>query len=218
MVHVGHTALAQDVARKPYSADEKARLLAGKLVTRPVTEQRAGLRLMGGSSWQIINAPPELVFRALLDTKNYPHSLPTVSRASVISDAKTTRRVRLEHKKGPVGIAYRLVLTIDHERRDVNFKLNDRLESGLRAAWGFMAATPYGPNQTLLSYGVMIDPGEGLLVGLVRSVIHEWLLKVPTQMKKFIESPYGRKLYPLPAPSSAVVPAPARDAGQARKQ
>jgi ribosome-associated toxin RatA of RatAB toxin-antitoxin module len=210
VVSVHSIALAQDVARRPFSSDEKARLAAGKLVTRPVTEQRSSLRLIGGSSWQIIKAPPELVFRALLDTHNYPHSLPTVTRASVVSDNKTMRRVRLEHRKGPVGMAYRLALTIDYERRDVNFKLNDRLESGMRAAWGFLAVTPYGSNQTLLSYGVMLDPGDGLLVGLVRGMIHEWALKVPSQMKKFIESPYGRRLYPLPAPS-----APALDAGQA---
>ena len=212
LVCVHATVLAQDVARRPFSSDEKARLAAGKLVTRPVTDQRGSLRLIGGSSWQIIKAPPELVFRALLDTNNYPHSLPTVSRASVVSDAKTTRRVRLEHKKGPVGMAYRLALTIDYERRDVNFKLNDRLESGMRAAWGFLAAIPYGPDQTLLSYGVMLDPGDGLLVGLVRGMIHEWTLKVPSQMKKFIESPYGRRLYPLPARSA---PPTTRDAGQA---
>lgn len=200
-------AFAQEVARKPFTPDEKARLTAGKLVTRPVTEKRGDLRLIGGASWQIINAPADIVFRALLDTKNYPHSLPTVSAASVVSDNKTMRRVRFEHKKGPLGIAYRLALTVDPQRRDVTFKLNDKLESGMRAVWGFMAATPYGANQTLLSYGVMADPGEGLIVGIVRGVIHEWMLRVPSQVKKHVESPYGRRLYPLPAPAK-VLPAP----------
>jgi ribosome-associated toxin RatA of RatAB toxin-antitoxin module len=212
LVCVDSIGAAEDVARKPFSADEKARLVAGKLVTRSVTEQRTGLRLMGGSSWQVIKAPPGLVFRVLLDTKNYPHSLPTVSRASLVSDTGTTRRVRLEHRKGPVGMAYRLALTIDYERRHVNFKLNDRLESGMRAAWGYLVVTPHGPDQTLLSYGVMMDPGDSLLVSLVRGRIHEWTLKVPAQMKKFIESPYGRRLYPLPAATPA---APRDRVGQA---
>jgi ribosome-associated toxin RatA of RatAB toxin-antitoxin module len=218
-------ARGQDVARKPFTPDEKARLAAGKLVTRPVTEKRGDLRLIGGASWQVIKAPPEIVFRALLDTKNYPHSLPTVSAASVVSDGKPLRRVRLEHKKGPVGIAYRLALTIDPQRRDVGFKLNDRLESGMRAAWGFLAATPYGEDQTLLSYGVMADPGDGLIVGIVRGVIHDWLLKVPEQVKKHVESPYGRRLYPLPpaqklqagsGATNAAAPPSAHDAGQPR--
>ncbi|MEY4510350.1 MAG: hypothetical protein RLZZ450_2472 [Pseudomonadota bacterium] len=200
-------AFAQDVARKPFTPDEKAQLTAGKLVTRPVTEKRGDLRLIGGASWQLVDAPADVVFRALTDTKNYPHSLPTVSAASVVSDAKTMRRVRFEHKKGPVGIAYRLALTIDPQRRDVTFKLNDRLESGMRAAWGFLAATPYGAKQTLLSFGVMADPGDGLIVGLVRGVIHDWLLRVPAQVKKHVESPYGRRLYPLPV-APKVPPAP----------
>lgn len=199
-------ASAQDVARKPFSQDEKARLLAGKLVKRAVTEERTGLQLIGGASWQLIKAPPDVVFRALLDTKNYSHSLPTVSRATLVSEQASIRRVKLEHKKGPLGISYRLALTIDKQRRDINFKLNDRLDSGMRAAWGFMSVQAYGPAQTLLSYGVMADPGDGLIVGLVRSVIHEWLLKVPAQVKKHVESPYGRRLYPSLA-VSAVQPA-----------
>jgi hypothetical protein len=190
------TALGQDVARKPFTADERARLLAGKLVVRATKELRSGLRLIGGASWQIIDAPPESVFRALLDTKHYNRSLPTVSAATLVSEQATLRRVRFEHKKGPIGIAYRMALTIDPQRRDINFKLNDRLDSGLRAAWGFLSAQPYGQGKTLLSYGVLADPGDGLLVGLVRGVIHDWILKVPAQVKKHVESALGRKLYP----------------------
>lgn len=201
----------QDVARKPFSQDEKARLTAGKLVVRPTKELRSGLRLIGGASWQIIKAPPDAVFRALLDTKYYNRSLPTVSAATLVSEQPTLRRVKLEHKKGPVGIAYRLALSIDSQRRDITFKLNDRLDSGLRAAWGFMSAHPYGQNQTLLSYGVMADPGDGLLVGLVRGVIHDWILRVPAHVKRHVESTLGRRLYPKPAADAGV----AVDAGAA---
>jgi hypothetical protein len=192
-VGLAHAAHAEDVKR-PLSGAEKEKLAAGQLVTRPVEEEKNGLRLIGGSSWQLIDATPDAVFRALLDTPRYDRMLPTVSRAQLISSAPTLRRVKLEHKKGPLGVAYRLALSIDPARRDITFKLNDPLQSGVRAAWGYLTVTPWG-GKSLLSYGVMADPGDGLIVGIVRSVIQEWLLRMPAQTKRHIESAAGRKLY-----------------------
>jgi hypothetical protein len=189
---VALTAGAQSAVTQPFSAEERARLANGELVSRPVTERHSGLRLLGGSSWQLIDATPDAVFRTLLETRFYHRMLPAVSGAKLISAQGNTRRVRIEHKKGPLGVAYRLALQIDPVRRDITFKLNDRLESGMRAAWGFLTVHPYGAQKTLLAYGVMADPGDGLLVSMVRGVIHEWLMKVPLQVKRFVEGSTGR--------------------------
>jgi hypothetical protein len=183
-----------DDIKRPLSQDEKTKLAAGQLVTRRVEEEKNGLRLIGGSSWQLIKASPDVVFRALLDTPRYDRMLPTVTRAQLISKSPTLRRVKLEHKKGPLGISYRLALTLDAARRDIAFKLNDPLQSGIRAAWGYLTVTAYG-DKSLLAYGVMADPGDGLIVGLVRSVIQDWLLRMPEQTKRHIESAAGRTLY-----------------------
>lgn len=182
-------------ARKPFSEEERKRLASGDLVVRKVEERRATARLIGGSSWQVIKAPPESVFRALLDTRHYNRSLPTVSGAELVSEHEDFRRVVIEHKKGPLGIRYRMALRLDRGRRDIGFRLNDPLDSGLRAAWGFLTVHPHGNGHSLLAYGVMADPGDGLIVGLARGVIHEWLMRVPEQVRKFVESASGRVLY-----------------------
>jgi carbon monoxide dehydrogenase subunit G len=180
---------------KPFSADEQKRLQAGKLIVRPVSERSGDLKLIGGSSWILIKAPPDVVYRALLDTKRYDKLLPTVTGAQLVSQEKDFRRVRFEHKKGLMRVAYRLGLTLVREQRLIKFKLNDRLDSGMRATWGHFGVTPYGPDKSLLSYSVMADPGHGLIVALVRGVIHEWILKAPAQIRRFIESKQGKALY-----------------------
>lgn len=194
VIAVASVARADDIKR-PFSDAEKTKLAAGQLVMRRAREEKDGLRLIGGSSWQLIKASPDTVFRALLDTPRYDRMLPTVSRAQLVSEQPTLRRVKLEHKKGPLGVSYRIALIIDAARRDITFKLNDRLESGVRAAWGYLTVTPWGAGKSLLSYGVMADPGDGLLVGLVRDVIQEWMLRVPEQVRKHVESATGRALY-----------------------
>lgn len=186
---------AQSVARAPFSGREREELSAGKLVSRPSRERRGDLRLIGGASWQVVRATPDALFRALLDTDHYPRMFPGLSRAELVSSHETLRRVRFEHKKGPLGVSYRLALQIDAQRRDITFKLNDPLDSSLRAAWGFLSVREFGVGKTLLSYGVMADPGDGLVVGLVRGVIHDWLLKVPQTVRWFVEGKSGRALY-----------------------
>jgi hypothetical protein len=58
-----------------------------------------------------------------------------------------------------------------------------------------------------VSLAILADVGEGLIAGLVRKNVHEWMLRVPEQLKKFVES---NKLEALEAEQSAA-PAPVID-------
>jgi hypothetical protein len=172
-----------------------AQLQAGKLVARAQAEDRGSLHLMGGSSWQLIDARPSVVFRALMDTHKYTHMLPAVTNSQLLDEAEGTRVVRLEHKRGPVGLSYEVRARFYPERGDITFTLERAPTGAPRAAWGFFSVRPYGRDLTLLSYGVMADPGDGILVGLLRGVVQEWMLQVPRQVKKYVESHEGRARY-----------------------
>ena len=76
---------SRGAARAPFSADERARLAKGELVTRPVEERRGALRLIGGNAWQYAPAARR-VWRAMLETKYYPRMLPATSGASLVSN------------------------------------------------------------------------------------------------------------------------------------
>jgi hypothetical protein len=198
------TVLGKSGQDAPFSSDELALLREGKLVKRAAKENRGSLQLMGGTSWQLIGARPEVVFRALLDTTKYKHMLPAVTNSTLVNEAPGTRVVRLEHKKGPVGVTYDVRARYYPERGDITFLLERAPKGAPRAAWGFFSVRPYGRDLTLLSYGVMADPGDGILVGLLRGVVHDWILQVPRQVKKYVESSWGRARY---AETASVEPA-----------
>ena len=180
---------------KGFSAQEEAELRAGKLVMRPKTEQRGSLKLMGGTSWQLIDAPPDAVYRALLDTSRYYRMMPAVTGSTLVGEQPGYRKVRLEHKRGPINIYYNLGTRVYPERKDITFLLEEAPSGLPRAAWGFFSVRPYGAKQTLLAYGVMADPGDGLLLTIVRSTVHHWVLAVPRQVKWYVESREGRARY-----------------------
>lgn len=186
------------------SEQELAQLAAGELVTRPQSTRRGRRQLMGGTSYQVIELPPAAVFKALLDTESYRYLLPEVSRARLVARNEDLRKVYIRQGSGPIQVEYYLDLTIDADAREVAFRLDEERPAGIRAAFGLYSLHPYGPGHTLLVYGIMADIGDGILRSLVRASVHEWMLKVPWMIKRYVEGS-GRKRYldageqPLPA-------------------
>ncbi len=198
MLSLSPFALAEVGPSDPLSQLELTKLAAGQLVTRPTREVRGDMRLLGGASFQVISRPADEVWRALLDTQRYQKMIPTVAKAQNMVNQPDYRVVRFEHRAGPIGMQYDLNLHIDESSRDVTFQLDPKVKQGPRAAWGFISLRPYTAGRTLLSYGVMADLGDGLLTSILRAAVHEWMLRVPEQMKRFLESESARKLYVAP--------------------
>lgn len=177
------------------SSEERARLDRGGLVERRLSERRGSLELIGGTSYQVIDTKPEVVWRALLDTGRYPRMMPQVLEARVVRAGRAERTVFVRQGAGPVAKSYYLRVNVNEAQKDITFTIDDKRPHDLKAAWGFYTVRPYGDgSRTLLAYGVMADVGSGVMLALVRSQVHEWMLKVPWTVKRFVEGS-GKKLY-----------------------
>jgi ribosome-associated toxin RatA of RatAB toxin-antitoxin module len=188
-------AAAGNGGNRAFSSEERASLAAGGLVSRPMVERRGELELRGGTSYQVIDAPLRVVWQALLDTSHYPRMMPRVIEARVVSNNARERTVFMRQGAGPFEKAYYLTVRTYEERGDITFSVDERRPHDLRAAWGFYTVRPYADGQkTLLAYGVMADIGLGALGALMRGDVHDWLLKVPWTVKRFVEGS-GRHIY-----------------------
>ncbi len=174
-----------------FTAEELSRLEHGRLVARPVSRRRGSLRLIGGSSWQVVNQPVDVTWRALCDARSYRRMLPGADHAEVVAHSSGQRVVRVSHAAGFVHASYHLRMTYDQARRDIAFQLDDQRPNDLRAAWGFISVGPFqdDSDKTLVSYGVMADVGGGVLGGILRGQIHEWMLRVPTTIREYLRGP-----------------------------
>lgn len=191
-------------AQQGLSEEELQRLQAGELVERRITREQGELRLMGGTSWQVIDAPPHVVWQALLDTPYYPRMLPQLTEARVIQDDGRHRKLYMQHS-GIIATSYYLDVQLDRDQRELSFRIDESRPHGIRAAWGFYAVRPYPGGKALLTYGVMADIGRGLGRAILRGTVHEWMMKVPWMVKNFVEG-RGRELYSAaPADDASVV-------------
>lgn len=194
------TLLGQSVAfagsnSRDFSREERASLDSGALVSRPMSERRGSLDLMGGTSYQVIDAPLRVVWSALLDTRYYHRMMPRVLEAKLVSEGADERTVFMRQGAGPFERNYYLTVRMNEERGDITFSVDQHRPHDLRAAWGFYNVRPYADgNKTLLAYGVMADLNVGALGSWLKSDVHEWLLKVPWTVKRFVEGS-GRYIY-----------------------
>ncbi|GAB5540674.1 MAG: hypothetical protein SangKO_004340 [Sandaracinaceae bacterium] len=177
-----------------FSADERQRLADGRLVVRRSQRRRGQLRLIGGNSWQVVDQPVEVTWRAMCDEASYRRMLPAVESARVVSHAPGQRTVRFRHAMGFTSASYHLRMRYDHDRRDITFRLDRQRPNDLRAAWGFLSVAPFEDDEdrSLVSFGVMADPGGGMLGGLVRGEIHDWMLRVPETIRTYMHGSGGR--------------------------
>lgn len=189
-------ALAGIRADREFTAQERVRLDAGELVTRPRSQRRGGLNLTGGTSFQVIDATPEVVWAALLDTSSYRHTMPRVTEARVVGERPDRRTLFMRHgAKGLIERSYYLNLKFDADRRDITFVIDASRPHDVKAAWGFYTVRPYDADsrRTILSYGVMADVGGGLLTRLAGSSVQRWMLRPPNMLKSYLERVGNRR-------------------------
>lgn len=187
---------------RAFTAEEEQQLRSGQLVVRPTELVRNGARLMGGLAWQVVTAPPQRVWRAMTNVRAYPRFLPAVEEARFIETSGADQRLFIRHKMGFVAASYFVLASQDAASYRMKFKLDRSRPSDLRDAFGEMRVSPYPGGRSVVSLAILADVGEGLIAGLVRKNVHEWMLRVPAQLKKFVES---NALEAIEAESAATV-------------
>ena len=120
---------------------------------------------MGGSSWQVVSQPSATMWRALNDIGAYPRMLPNTASAREVEADEGEHVVELRHEVGFVHARYFLRMRFDDARRDVSFRLDPQRDNDLRSAWGFLSVDDFeeDPSRSLISFGVMAEPGLSLI-------------------------------------------------------
>lgn len=169
-----------------FTAEEAAQLAAGKLVKRP-KHVRNGANLIGGTSWRVIDAPRETVWRALHDFGRYPEMMPQVVEARALPATGAERDVYVRNGHWPIFASYYLLLRDDHDTFTITFRLDHDRPHSVNECWGFVRLVPYGSGRTLMAFGVLADLGHGILTAVGGPMFQDAVLSIPSTVKKFIE-------------------------------
>lgn len=157
-------------------------------------EQRGSLKLIGGQSWQIIDVPIDVAWQAVSDLSSYKSIIPLATESNVMNRVGDVSELAIRQQWGPVDVRYVLQTTLDPDRRALVFRIDHSKAHDIRAGWGFIRVRPYKKTQTLVSFGALVDIGDGVFVSIIRPAVRKDLLRIPSRLKRYVEGE-GRSLY-----------------------
>jgi len=117
--------------------------------------------------------------------------LPQCVQQRVVQRLEDGTVMRFTHTYGPVRASYHLRVTFDQPAHDLSFRLDPSRPSDVRAVWGFLELRRYrgSEGRTLVSWGVMADPGSRIMTSLLGSSLQASLLRVPDEMYDYLLGP-----------------------------
>jgi ribosome-associated toxin RatA of RatAB toxin-antitoxin module len=176
------------------TTEDKKLLAEGELVMKQKNEQRGAHKLIGGQSWQIIDVPVGIAWRAVRDLPRYKHFIPLATETDIKHQAGEEADLALRQQWGPIDVRYVLQTTLDPDRGALMFRVDHSQDHDIRAGWGFIRVRRYKGDRTLVSFGALVDIGDGVFVSIIRPAVRRDLLRIPYYFKRHIEGE-GRTLY-----------------------
>jgi ribosome-associated toxin RatA of RatAB toxin-antitoxin module len=176
------------------TTEDKKLLAAGELVVKQKSEQRGAHKLIGGQSWQIIDVPIDVAWRAVKDLPQYKSFIPLATETNIKHEAGDEADLALRQQWGPIDVRYGLQTTLESDHGALVFRVDHSQHHDIRAGWGFIRVRPYKGERTLVSFGALVDIGDGVFVSIIRPAVRRDLLRIPYYFKRHLEGE-GRALY-----------------------
>lgn len=178
----------RSASRSLLSPAERNALHTGQTVSRRVrfTRGEAG-RYVGGVSYQVVRASPREVLLALADVRALPYALPHTHTAELLDSSGHSARVELVQGKAPFLATYTLALEQAPGGDEIRFWLDPKRPHDIRDLWGFFRVREFGPGRTLITVGVAIDLGPGLVRLLFEDRVEQAILRAPARIRDFVE-------------------------------
>ena len=174
--------------------EDKRLLVSGELVVKQKNEQQGSLKLIGGQSWQIVDVPVDLAWQALMDLRRYKSFIPLATESIVKHQVGNEADLAMRQQWGPIDVRYVFQTTLEPDRRSVVFRVDHSQAHDIRAGWGFIRVRPFKGNRSLVSFGALVDIGDGVFVSIIRPAVRKDLLRIPFYFKRHLEGD-GRMLY-----------------------
>jgi hypothetical protein len=168
------------------SSLEQEGLHAGVMVSRALRFAQGGGSYVGGVSYQVVDARPELVLAALSDVNNWPEALPRTKSARLVESKDGLSRVELVQGGSFVDARYTVVLA-RADAETIRFWLDPSAPHDIRDVWGFFRVKALPGGRSLITVGAALDLGDGLTRMLFEDKIANMLLRAPRKIRQFVE-------------------------------
>lgn len=163
---------------------ETERLLSGAPVVRPAEVVRRGRRYVGGVSYALVDAGADEVATLLADVAAWQRILPRTRSTRVVGYAGEDPLVLVTHGSALIQASY--TIRVHREGDEVRFWMDPSRGHDIEDAWGFLRIEPLEGGQAIVSYGVLVDMGPGILRDLFEDRVRDLALSVPERVRGLV--------------------------------
>ncbi|MCL2725925.1 MAG: hypothetical protein FWD69_15985 [Polyangiaceae bacterium] len=180
--------------RERLSAEEARRLERGETIARDQTWERGDSRYVGGLTYTVVDTSVAELTSVIEDVSAYRRVLPRTKQARLVGVDGPDRLVEVVQGNALVEASYTLRIRTEAAapsgRREFRFWLDPSRPHGIDDAWGFFRLEPFighhGEPRVLLTYGVVVDIGSGIVRDLFEERIRSALLSVPQLVRRYV--------------------------------
>jgi hypothetical protein len=166
------------------SSAEVDKLLRGDSVARTQELHRGIRRYVGGVAYNILDAAPEDLASLLDDVGDWGRFLPKTRDAHRVGAVGNDPLVQITHGSALVQVGY--TLRVHRDGSSVRFWMDTTRAHDIEDVWGFFRAEPMGDGRTLVTYGILIDMGDGILRDMFEDRVRELALEVPDRVRDVV--------------------------------
>ncbi len=173
-----------------FTEAEQRTLVGGELLRRDLSHREGDRQLYGGASWQRVHAPIERVWEVATDPRSLTQLIPSLDEARVVSQQDGARVIYMHHSYAIAETSYYVRMEIDDAARSLRFRLDPSRPHDIREGRGFLSLSSYR-GDTIVAWGMLVDPGAGVVTQLFGPMLNEWLLLPPRCMRDAVEPGRG---------------------------
>lgn len=189
-------------AEERLAAEEAAHLTRGDTITFEQTIEKSNHHYVGGITYTVVNASADELTTLLEDVHAYQKLLPHTKRARLIGVNGDDFFVELRQGTSLLEATYTIRVRRQEGGRLFRFWLDPTKPHGIADAWGFFRVSPLesdprelaadssamglgGTPRVLLTYGVLVDVGPGIVRDLFEERLRTLALKVPQLVRQY---------------------------------
>jgi hypothetical protein len=165
---------------------ESSRLARRETVIREQTFERGERRYVGGITYTLMDASAAEIGAVIDNVESLRRVLPRTKHARVVGTSGGDQLLELVQGNAVMQAEY--TIRVRRKPNEARFWLDPSRPHGIDDAWGFFrfdpVIAPTGEERVLLTYGVLVDVGPGIVRELFEERVRAALLSVPQLVRR----------------------------------
>jgi hypothetical protein len=173
------------------SGEEVDQLFHAHNVSRRQDLRRGMRRYVGGVAYSIVDWRPDDVTALLYDLRLWKRFIPMARNVARVANAGDDPRVEVSHGTAFINVKYSM--RVKREGRVVRFWMDATRPHDIEDVWGFFRLEELADGRTLITFGILIDLGDGMLRDLFEDRVRELaVVEIPNNVRTVIEERTAR--------------------------